>query len=189
MLRELGLATLNPPMDDFFARVRTKELEHVIDMKNISHMFVSTSPRCQQTAKVLLRYLRTINRTPDARFTPALREVHFDLDILNANNHLEKEMLEFGIVPVNTAVFEGMISGIGCESISEVHERVDSLFKSLPPSGNILLITHDFLMRVTELYIKGISHIDVNALEQTRRNGYMTGFATDEKLLAFRPID
>ena len=110
---------------------------------------------------------------------PELKEVDFNLNLIYPRlpDHIDIEAM-------NRDVFRAMLSGIGAESIQTVCGRVESIFKFL---GNgkpreIILVTHDFLMRVIEIYVRSggpPSQITYEDLLRTNRNLYLRGFATD----------
>jgi hypothetical protein len=89
-----------------------------------------------------------------------------------------------------------MISGKNCELVSESYKRVGSFFTMLTDIKNrtekSLSITHDFFMRVIEIYIKNRGQpnpsITYGNLKNTKRNLYLHGFATDFSLSKFLPF-
>lgn len=190
VLSDLGLGKLNPPIDETFTRDRLANLTSRIPFFDIKTVLASPSVRCQDTARLLLPHLH-----PDAQFTsvPQLAEVHFDLSKMDHTMRVEEKMSESGIAAVNTAVFEGMVEDSHCESAKSVYKRVTKVFESLQ---NIelpaLCLSHDFFMRVIELYIqrKGAPYSQISAeeLESTQRNGYLCGFVTNPSLASFTPI-
>jgi hypothetical protein len=79
-----------------------------------------------------------------------------------------------------------MISGENCETIFNAYKRIETLFTKIDKREKSLFITHDFFMRVIEIYIKDkkrkCSSITFNDLKNTKRNLYLHGFATDSSL-------
>ncbi len=58
-------------------------------------------------------------------------------------------------------------------------------------AGDTVFITHDFFMRVLELYIRRsgtLGKVHSEDLQNTQRNLYLQGFATENPPNAFIPI-
>lgn len=189
VLSDLGTFALNPPIDSDYAQKRIEQLRNDPRLKEISAIYTSPAVRCLDTAQTLARQLG-ISAAPQLESN--LMEVAFDLEKMDQDGHVQTGLQKHGIAAVNTAVFEGMLSG-SCEPISEVYKRVETMFAHLRPvSGTLVCITHDFIMRVIEIYIRrqGAPYIPVTLgeLEATRRNAYLSGFSTDASLSNFLEI-
>ena len=131
----------------------------------------------------------------ESTILPSLKEIYFDLEKLSAVFDGQTMIKERGIHGANSLVFKGMVSGVHCESVKEACERVDVLFEEIKKlgKGTHIFITHDFFMRVIEVYIhrKGMEYypITVEELERTRRNTYLSGFSTNRELGDFTSIE
>jgi broad specificity phosphatase PhoE len=175
VLADLGLGTMNPPLDATYTNERIRELAKTIDLHSFKKIYASPSPRCQETAALIAAFIGT-DISIETR--PELSEVHFDLYKLDETMDVKKEIELKGIAAVNTAVFRAMVSGIGAEPIEQVYERVERFFQVSGPE-NTIAITHDFVMRIIEIYIRRAAEftpLTVGELEATQRNSYLSGF-------------
>ena len=183
MLSKLGTGELNPPIDIPYTEERLRALATRIDDADIQHVFASPFTRCQKTAEFISAKNEVLR---------SLQEVEFDLQKMDVDGTLQKDFGDRGISVVNTAVFTGMIEGT-CETIDSVYARVRETFNALPQDGTVLCITHDFLMRIIEIFIKrsgrAYEPISLQELESTQRNGYLCGFATDRNSNSFESIE
>ena len=193
MLSDLGLQKLNPPIDRDYTEQCLDRLATIIPFEKINTIYSSPSLRCQDTAEVIGVYIeKVLGKTVERITIPELEEVYFDLEKLNTVIDIQFAMKQKGVaVAVNSGVFQGMMSGTYCEPISKVCERVGKFFKMIQdlPEGKNIFLTHDFLMRVMEIYIRNkgdMTHvITYEELLATKRNLYLQGFATNFSLSTF----
>ncbi len=193
VLAELGTGEKNPPLDELFAQERIAKLRDQMPLSSVTKIFASPWQRCQHAAHLLAEEIRRLGGSVEIETEPLVEEVDFDLIAMNADGHVEKGLHEKGIGPVNTAVFEAMVSGVNGEPVEITYERIRTFFtEKAPESEHAIVITHDFIMRVIEMYIRrrGIAYspISVSDLEQTQRNLYLSGFATNHSAGTFRSI-
>lgn len=191
---DLGTGVLNPPVNAKHADQRIEQIKQLAGISGTQFIMASPAERCQETANILNSTLRGMSGTLPHETSALLSEVKFDLRSLNTGGEIERALEVQDITRVNDAIFTAMISGKYCEPIEHIYNRVQSLFERL---GNnelkpCLCITHDFLMRVIEIYIRrnGIvfESISLSELQRTRRNTYLSGFATDQDLKTFLEI-
>ena len=184
VLADLASCKLNPPINTKFAAERISKLADTIPLARIEKIFTSPSQRCQDTAYHLKKFaLENYGSDMGIVTLPELKEVSFDLMRL----YPHKDVLEVSIETVNDAVFRGMTNrSLSCESAENAYKRIDTIFKSKITDNQILFVTHDFLMRVIEIYIKhgGVPRypITYEELRNTRRNLYLFGLTTNPAL-------
>lgn len=84
------------------------------------------------------------------------------------------------------ALYQSIIKGGSSESINEINNHIKAIHsvikKHQEAEENIIFVTHDFFMRVIEVYIKRekrLSGIKVSDLEKTLLNYYFGGFRTN----------
>lgn len=187
VLSDLGNGKLNPPVDVEYTKSLAKDLlAKFPETLSSDIIYTSTIPRTEETAGIFQTEIeRTTGFCPLIHKVSELDEVSFDLaKLFNGGS---------GIDAVNTAVFRGMISGKDAEFYEGTFNRVKRFFDQIAPTTGVkLIITHDFIMRVIEIFIRNngqiTKSIDLNSLEKTKRNTYVRGFATDSSFSKFIPI-
>lgn len=196
VLSKLGLQELNPSIDMPYTLERLEELIARIPLLDVDAVYTSPSKRTQDTGAVICAKIKEIkHKEMTGVVLPHLREVSFDLEKLGQAFDGETLMKERGIAGANTLVFKGMVSGTHADLVEATYERVGALFEEIKKLGNgkYIFLTHDFFMRVIEIYIhrKGApySAITIEHLEGTRRNTYLTGFSTNPQLDSFSIVD
>ncbi len=193
VLSDLGLYKLNPPIDRVYTDECLAKLVTVIPFEKINTIYSSPSLRCQDSAKAINEYTeKVLGKIIECVTLPELEEVYFNLEKLDTVIDVQSAVKQKGVaVAVNSGVFWGMMAGIHGEPILKVQERVRELFKMIQslPEGKYIFLTHDFLMRVIEIYIRSkgdINHvITYEELLTTRRNLYLQGFSTNSSLSTF----
>lgn len=119
---------------------------------------------------------------------PDLKEIDFSL-----KNILPKKIfLEKGMPAIRTALYNAIINHGPVEQTSHIYKRIENVFKSLKKhqdrNQNVLLVSHDFYMRLIEVYLqksKNCKHIIMDDLEGTTLNTYFKGFCTSYDLKLF----
>lgn len=190
VLADLASSKLNPPIDVKFAEAKVPELSNVIPFKDISKIYASPSRRCQDTAQFISKFiLENHGNEVEIVTAQALREVTFDLFKILP----EGDRQNFDIASLNDTVFEAMTSNNAhCEYVASAYRRIHNFMESHVTEQPSLFITHDFIMRVIESYIKhkgDPSHkISYEELKTTQRNLYLSGFATNATLQSFSSL-
>lgn len=187
VIADLASKKLNPPIDKKFSLGLIKIMSKIIPLEKIVKIYASPSKRCQETAALIENFIKKYFNNDVAIDTMfELKEIDFDLRKIYSLPDSDN----FDIKKINNKVFEAMARGKNCELASDVYKRVDKIFSVLKEKDDTkksLLITHDFFMRIIEIYInnKGKKKVLIthNKLKNTKRNGYLSGFATDEFLL------
>ena len=191
-LASLGRNDLNPPIDNTATEAYAKKFIMLTGERTYSKIFCSPSKRCQETAQIILNLLSTEgeNKVPVETISK-LEEVFFDLtELAKIFGYSDAE----GIQGVNSLVFEGMISGKHCEFFQDAYERVRDFFEMIKQektTGNYIVVTHDFIMRVIEIFIRSEGSalppvVSMDTFQKTNRNGYVSGFSIDKDLKTFR---
>lgn len=198
ILADLGLEKLNPSLDEKFNIKLIDELMDIIPLNKISKIYTSPSKRCLGGARLFVKFIKKkfgVDNTPVV-INNDLREVYFDLRLINKQQNLTKKLTDVSIEKINQAVLRAMVTGEGSESAEKAYKRISHfarLFKLDNDNKDIyLIITHDFLMRVIEVYIKNKKpmsrKINYANLKNTKRNLYFKGFATNNLFSKFVPF-
>lgn len=186
VLADLAVGKLNPSI------LQDVDLESLnFPLGKIDKIYSSPSTRSVETARLLQNLIKiNFHKKIEVIITPELNEVEFSLD-KGLLKDIDRQRL---ISYANNFVFKSTVRGGHAESIESVLQRVKNLFKKLDPDkeSSELFITHDFLMRVIELYIKNQGEISksilLEDLKNTQRNLYLRGFATTSKLTSLAYI-
>jgi hypothetical protein len=186
---DLASEKLNPSIDRKFTQPLIEEISKIIPFSQIDRIFVSPSKRCQETAILIQNFIKqNFQKDIIINFSSELQEIRFNLEriyIATFTDHVDIER-------INDSVFKAMISGKNCEHTFNSYKRVERFFKALRGNEKILIITHDFFMRVVEVYIKNHGKSDLSItyddIKNTKRNLYLHGFATNLSLSEFVPF-
>lgn len=187
VLADLALRKIDPPLDKKFTNSLIKEIISTVPFKKIKRIYTSPSKRCQETADIIYSFInQRFNKRVSIKKLSSLKEVFFDLNKF----YSPEEKKNININEINNRVLSAMINNInGCESFNKAYQRVDNIFRKVKNSEVILFITHDFLMRVIEVYIKkggrGELFVAYSDLKNTHRNLYLHGLATNQSLSTF----
>ncbi|MBI2475798.1 MAG: histidine phosphatase family protein [Candidatus Taylorbacteria bacterium] len=186
-LSDLGSGKLNPPIEKDRTTLLIKEVTaNFPEILSSKFIYASTIPRTGETAILFQDEIEKVSgvRPPLKKFSE-LDEVSFDLGKLFEGGE--------GIAAVNSSVFRGMVSGKNAEFYVDTFARVQSFFNEIASKDGVkLVVAHDFIMRIIEIFIKNKGKIprsiELNTLEQTKRNTYVKGFITDSNFEDFTPI-
>ncbi len=187
VLADLGSFKLDPSIDNEFTAAQMPQLANNVPFGNIEKIYASPSKRCQDTAQFIEKFiLGNYKNKVDVVTSLGLGEIKFDL----AKIYPHKDRENFDIESINDVVFGAMInSSENCESADSAYKRIDYFLRSIGTNGSNLFITHDFIMRVIEIYIRNkgeASHVvTYEELKSTQRNLYLHGFVTDFTLSDF----
>ena len=187
VLSGLGDRKLNPPIDMEYSTILVKKLiSNFPEILLSKVIYTSTIPRTGETALIFQNEIEKVTgvRPPVKKFSE-LDEISFDLAKLFKGGD--------GIAAVNSAVFRGMVSGEDAEFYVSTFDRIKRFFDDIFSIDDTkLIIAHDFIMRIIEIFIKNKGKIpqsiDLNCLEQTKRNTYVRGFMTNSNFKDFTPI-
>ncbi|MBI4088300.1 phosphoglycerate mutase family protein [Candidatus Kaiserbacteria bacterium] len=189
---DLGSGVLNPPINTQDAAARIERLIRYSSIANARSFLISPAKRCQNTAGSLVRALGS---QVTQKTVAQLAEIEFDLRALNTDGVIERALRARDIASVNNAIFAAMLSGTHGEAVADAYRRVEMLFKQLRENTDksCLCITHDFLMRVIEIYIKrrgaAFKAITLAEFQQTHRNDYLSGFAVSAGLQTIERLE
>ncbi len=186
---DMGIGKFNPSIERNDNIELINKISTIIPFGKIDNIYVSPAKRCQETAKLINNFNQShFKKDVTITITKELKEIEFNLKKIYPNNEF------FNNKKISDKLFKAMIGGKGCESALDAYKRVKIIFEMLATDNNkiSMLITHDFLMRVIEIYIKnrGKSNIlfSFNSLKNTKRNLNLSGFATDLQLSSFLPF-
>lgn len=195
ILDDLSTSRLDPSIaansQELFIKAAKK-----IPLKNINFLYFNNSDfqsrRSRDSVLLIAKVLQEkYKREIPIIGNPNLKEVNFSVQkILSRDRFLKK-----GMPAVRTALYQAMINNGPVEQIAEVYARIDSVFESLnkhqEKNQTVLLVTHDFYMRVIEVYItksKDYKEITVKDLENTTLNKYFKGFGVSYDLKLFKRL-
>lgn len=181
---DLGLNKLSPEVDNEYTKKQIIEFKNKINLEKIDVIYSSPAQRCRETARYLKNLIGKEHKIDlPIIVVPEISEIIFDLSILEDKSQ--------DIQLINHFVFEQMISGENAENYKNAFTRIDSFLKEVKKQNfdNAIFITHDFIMRIIELYIKNkgniLKNLTINNLQNTRRNDYLTGFSVNNNFSEF----
>lgn len=135
----------------------------------------SDSIRAIQTAAAIAKYIGKQTRVIQSQ---NLREIYFDPSKLLTKEEYGKA----GMQAIRSALFIGMTTGHGAESVEKIFARIEGLKKDIDnvKDENILCVTHSFYMRVLRLYflekITVPEKLTSDLLTRTVDHTYLDGF-------------
>ncbi len=191
ILADLSTSTLNPSININAHELFIKQTTG-IDLSGVQTIYYNDSnfqsKRSYESAILIKDILsKQSGRTILLKGLPELREARFDVRQL-----LSKDEFKRGGMPaIRTALYAGQIHGTEhTESIADISVRIKKIVDIInnQPNSDMLFVTHDFFMRVIEVYItreERLNQVTVNDLEQTGLNYYFGGFYTDQKMHKF----
>ena len=174
ILNELATQKLDPLSDREFFVGKLEYFRNLFDKFKFTAIFRSPSKRCASLEEYLKSSLAI---SIPAQVLTELNEIYFDLEILFSNKKVDLE-------EINHTLFEALFKEKnGVESFSAVLKRIEKLLEAIPKSGNFLIFTHGFLMRVIEAYFKNGANNStsfVDCFKTTSRFDYFEGFLVNE---------
>lgn len=173
---DLSTGKLDPSLNSNAKELFVKQTDGVDFSKIKKIYFNSKSHRSEESAKVIKKILNTDVET---KGIPELAEVAFNVSELVTIGKYEVT----GMQGVREELFQSQLENSNnVESIQEIKQRIDKVFSIIINSkeGSIF-VTHDFFMRVIEVYIKKgkLDSITTSDLLDTHLNSYFSGFSTD----------
>ncbi len=186
LLAKLGTDAVDTGIEPGITAQRLARLDEEDAFDRVAAIYHGPARRSKETAAAILGQLQSREGGIILGETALAREISFDLLAMARHTDLQRTFAKSGIHAVNTAVFEAMLRGDDAESIGAAYGRTAELFAwldSLPHSGRTVLVTHDFFMRVIEIYAARGAALDIGItlrdLEATGRNGYLEGFLVE----------
>ncbi len=190
-LADLSTSRLNPSINSN-ARALFSQQTSGIDFSQVKVIYYNDSGfqsvRSRESAELIQEVLQQKYRHKISLVgLRELREVQFDVRKLISKDEFKKA----GMPAIRTALYAEQINGNkNTESINEMTKRIERIRRviSKHADGDILFITHDFFMRVLEVFINRVEQlagVTVADLERTELNYYFGGFRTDRKMRQF----
>ncbi len=192
IIRDLVTHSLDPTIDKWLTEDLIEKRDKTLPFDQVEVIFCGPSNRCQATAEAIQKFImEKYKRKADVVTFPYLNEVQFNIQ--KVYPEFLKEFEAINIDLLNQSVVKAMREGNDCESLRQCYWRIDYLFEVLQKykeKKQILVITHDYIMRAIELYIKHkhFTAVTENDMLSTQRNSYLQGFGTDFNLSAFIPL-
>lgn len=190
-LADLSTSTLNPGINKNAPELFSRQTEGV-DFSNVQLIYYNNSgfqsQRSLESAQLIQRLLQQkFSRNIQLVGLPELREVRFDVQRLMSYDDFKQN----GMAALRSALYKEQVSGAGySESLDEIEKRIERIVSVIrqQKDGDVISVTHDFFMRVIEIYItrsKRLVGATVEDLERTGLNYYFGGFETDQGIRAF----
>lgn len=191
MLADLSTSILNPGINSNARDLLSRQTAG-IDFSRVRIIYYNNSGfqsvRSKESAELIQEVLQQKDRHEISLVgLPELREVRFDVRRLLSEDKFKK----VGMPAIRTALYAEQINGTEhTESIMDISMRIKKIADIVDnhSSSDILFVTHDFFMRVIEIYItrrERLNRMTINDLEQTGLNYYFGGFYTDQKMRQF----
>lgn len=182
-LNKIAKREKDPKVDEEKTRQLISDyLSKRVDLGVIDFLATSPAGRCSATARLIQEYISANSSTPVCiQKDDNLLEVKFDLGKIYPESSIPTGQAS----KMNSHVLTAMQTGRHSESYQEVEKRVERAINNFPKGKDILVVTHDFIMRVFEIYIKDIERGN-NELFNTKKYGYLEGFETDRGLSYFK---
>ncbi|MBI5734029.1 MAG: hypothetical protein HY973_03755 [Candidatus Kerfeldbacteria bacterium] len=161
-----------------------------VDFSAVSRIYYNNSGiqsrRSLESAKIMAEFfLRRYKKELTPVGLSELKEVRFDVRQLVSEDDFKKN----GMPAIRTALYDSFVNGGSTESIVELDKRIDVIkdviINHVNKKESVLFVTHDFFMRVLEVYIKRFNQlrgVTVDDFEKTSLNSYFSGFFTTAEL-------
>ncbi len=184
-LSDLATSALDPSINKNALDLFNKQTSGV-DFSAVSQIYYNNSGfqsrRSLESAQIISKvFLHRYKKELVPVGLPELREVRFDVrQLVN-----EDDFKANGMPAIRTALYNSFVSGGSAESIVELDKRIsvikDIIINHVNKKESALFVTHDFFMRVLEIYIKHprrLRGVTVDDFEKTSLNSYFSGFFT-----------
>lgn len=181
VLNRLAKQELDPASDKAYFDSHAPSFKAFLKRFEFTHLFHSPSQRCVS----LTSYIRTLPHSsiPKIEIRTELQEIKFDLAELFETPHVALPEIKLRIIE---RLLQG---GAGVESLSDVLDRVRGFIKTLPSSGNVLILSHGYLMMVIAALLQSSrEEISKEALVSIPRFGYFDGFSVEEATIDYFSI-
>lgn len=169
-LSDLSLQRIDPSIDVVYAEKRISANNLLRD--DFDAIFISPAKRAKQTAQMIMSKLNI----GKMETSDLIKEIVFDPKKLVTSQEYENE----GLNSVRLELFKALENDTNIEKISDIIARLFK-FKILLKEGNnasILVITHGFLLRIIDLYIRqSTKNITAQLLKQATNYDYLDGFS------------
>jgi len=194
VIRELSLVPSNYEIE--INTAKTFRLAHArnasVPFNEINHIFTAGSKRCKITAKVVAEYIRRkYLKKVDMANLYLLNEINFRIDkicpeFVNSYKTLSPEFID-------DQIFKAMFMSDWCESVTQVYWKLEYLFdflKKFKHEKSVLIIGHEYSLRVAELFIrrKKTNGVTIDDLKKTQKNFPLHGFVTDIDCNFLKPL-
>jgi len=151
------------------------------------------SNRSKESAVIIKRVIKDKAGKDLSLFgNPDLKEIDFSLKKILPD---KQEFLQKGMPAIRTALYNAEVNNGPVEQTKDIFARIDRIFFSLEnhkqKDESVLLVSHDFFMRVVEVYIRksqDYRKIRVQDLEETTLNKYFKGFGVPYDLKFFERV-
>lgn len=167
VLNKLATQELDPNSDEVYFNSNKDYFRKLMVEHNFTHIYYSSSNRCISLAN----YLKNVPGYNGVLFvrTPLIKEIKFNLDIMSVDHGIRLSDIRFKL-------FQGLLgNSSGVEDLLEVTNRLNLFYKSIPDSGNILILTHGFLMMLIAA-THSIKQLTEESIKLVPRFGYFNGF-------------
>ncbi|MBI2636818.1 MAG: histidine phosphatase family protein [Parcubacteria group bacterium] len=168
----------------------------VLPLNQVGVIYYNNSGKQSRRSKESAELVQSIIKEKHARGVPLIgnpdiKEVDFDLIKILSKEEFEKH----GMPAIRTALYRAEIEGKIVESVADMYARIERIFKSIKQHESkgetALVISHDFFMRVMEVYLtvtKDPDEVELRHLEATTLNTYFKGFGIPDDLQIFERL-
>lgn len=187
-LSDLSTSTLDPGINQDAIDLFNSQTRGV-DFSAVSRIYYNNSGfqsrRSLESARVIAEvFLQRYKKELTPIGLPELKEVRFDVRQLVSENNFKTG----GMPVIRTALYNFFVNGGSSESIVELDKRIDAIKDVVVEHAlkreSVLFVTHDFFMRVLEVYTNRsdrLHGVTVNDFEKTTLNSYFSGFFTTKE--------
>ncbi len=184
VLTDLSSGTLDPGIAPESKELFFEAAGAALPLDAIDVIYYNNSGKQSRRSKESAELVQSIIKEKHAHDVPLIgnpdvKEVDFDLQKILPKEEFEKH----GMPAIRTALYEAEIEGKVVESISDMYARIERIFKLMQSHDlkgeTVLIVSHDFFMRVVEVYLtatKNPDEVKLEHLEATTLNTYFQGF-------------
>ena len=181
VLNSLANRSIDPASNKDYFDTQVTFFKKFLKQNTFTHIFYSSSNRCR-TLAAYIHDLPCAYNIP-MNMVPEFQEIEFDLSKLSGDQNINLPL-------IRSKIIERLVKNeSGVEPLSSVLLRIHKAVESLPLSGNILVLTHGYLMMVIAAMMQHDNNISPETLNATPRFQYFEGFRVDnEKKLHYLSI-
>ncbi|MBI4132971.1 MAG: histidine phosphatase family protein [Candidatus Sungbacteria bacterium] len=196
VLADLASGKLDPGIAPGSRELFFEAAGSVLPLNQVGAIYYNNSGKQSRRSKESAELVQSIIKEKHARGVslignPDIKEVDFDLTKILPKEEFEKH----GMPAIRSALYKAEIDGRVVESIADMYARIERIFTLLKQHESkgetVLIISHDFFMRVMEVYAtmtKKADEVKLQYLERTILNTYFRGFGASYDLKQFKRL-
>ncbi|MDP3995353.1 MAG: histidine phosphatase family protein [bacterium] len=196
VLSDLASGKLDPSIAPESRELFFKAAGTSLPLESIDVIYFNNSDKQSRRSKESAELVQGVIKEKYSRHVPLIgnpdvKEVDFDLPTILSKAEFEKH----GMPAIRTALYKAEIEGKVVESIVHMYERIARILDTMKQherrGETALIISHDFFMRVMEVYLavtKNPGDVRLGHLEATILNTYFRGFGVLYNLQGFERL-